>query len=315
MRLGGKGSAGSSSASDRVELGERRRPASRRWRSRALPRKPLVYQAACLRKARSAARSPNHAASSSACSSMTLDDRAERAAGPRARARRRRRRGRGTATAGRGSRARRRRRRSRSRASCAARRTPPRCRRCRAPGSRVTACFSSAIASQSRVAVVELRGGARVQRDGRAALVLADAAGVEEGRAGSSSMPMRNLIVTGTRARVRDRRAHDARAAAAASAGSRRRRRGASPCAPGSRSSGRCGRRGPRRRASAHRLADVAADRRRRAGGCAASRRARSSASRQRLAVALDERARRDHLAHVEAGAEAAAEACGRASS
>ena len=122
-----------------------------------------------------------------------------------------------------------------------------------------------------------------------------------------SSMPMRNLIVTGTLPALPHRRAHDAAQQAAASRGWRLRRRGASPCGPGSRSSCRCDRRGPRPPAGA-RPRPRSADRRRRAAGCAASRSGRSSASTQRLGVALDERPRRDHLAHVEAGAEAPAE-------
>ena len=62
--------------------------------------------------------------------------------------RRRRPPGRGTARAGRGSRGRRPRRRPRSGRPSAARRRPPRCRRCRAPGWRRVA-FSAAIAFQS----------------------------------------------------------------------------------------------------------------------------------------------------------------------
>ena len=69
--------------------------------------------------------------------------------------------------------------------SCAGRRRPPRCRRCPAPGRRARAARSSAIARQSARPRVVLLGGAGVQGHRGRALVLGDAPGVEERRAGA----------------------------------------------------------------------------------------------------------------------------------
>ena len=102
-----------------------------------------------------------------------------------------------TATAGRGSRARRRRRRSRSRASSPRRRRPPRCRRCRAPGSSAR----PPSARRSRPSRPRRRSAAR--RCGRAGRSprrpRRRRCGPSRGSVSSrSSRPMRNLTVTGT---------------------------------------------------------------------------------------------------------------------
>ena len=103
----------------------------------------------------------------------------------------------------------------------------------------------------------------------------------------------------GAAARDARRRARS-RGTARASRAARCHRPCASPSAPGSRSSGRRGRRGPPRRAGAP-PRRPSSGRRRTAGRCAATRPDRSRSS-HRLVVALDEGARRDHLRDVDPG-------------
>ena len=155
-------------------------------------------------------------------------------------------------------------------------------------------------------AVVELRGGARMQRDRRTAFVLADATRVEEGdeaRVDADAELERHRDAAG----VRDRGAHDV-AEQARPGGDRR-----AAAAP---------------RDLAHRAAEVEvdvvdvalADQPRHGlahelGVDAVELEAprllvrREAREAQRLLVTFDQRARRDHLAHVETGAEAAAQA------
>ena len=134
-------------------------------------------------------------------------------------------------------------------------------------------CLSRATASQRACAVVELGGGARVQADGGAALLLARCARSRGRCGGRSSMPDAELDGDRHGARAPHRGAHDVAQQPRLERDGGARRPCSSPCAPGSRSSCRCGRRGPRPRARAP-PRPRSADRRRRAAGCASSPRA-----------------------------------------
>ena len=205
----GNGTSGSSLPS-RSSSSVRETTMARAARSSPPTGKPFRYQATCLRKSRDASLFPPPTTRPAARRGGAYGgDLAEGAAGPAPAGRRRRRRGRRRATAGPGSRGRRRRRRSRSRriirrASSASQMSPlpstGMSRRLLERGDRVPV-------GRARVA---LGGGAGVQRDPRDAGVLRRSARPRAYVRWSSSMPLRILMVTGSRpARRVDRGAHD----------------------------------------------------------------------------------------------------------
>ena len=143
----GTARSGSSSASSSSSVARESTRASR-WRSSPPARKPLRYHVTCLRNSLQPRSSPMCSRQQLGVATHHRRHLAEDRGGWRRPRRGRRRPGRGTATAARGSRGRRPRPRRRSPRPSAARRTPPRCRRCRGPGCR-RARPAAAMASQS----------------------------------------------------------------------------------------------------------------------------------------------------------------------